>query len=138
MINSWKFKRYEQWRCYSGVFTSVPPPLNPPGGGGGTDVNSGVQKNIHVKKDLSKNIYIFVNKLNIINFNIFNMFKLIFTCEFCATLLQNYLINVSYQLFSIFFYLFSTLIVSLKIDDWFAYFILWWFILILFFSFLLK
>ena len=44
-----------------------------------------VQKNEPRNKKLSvKNFIFFVDKLNMIDFNIFKMFKLIFTCESCA------------------------------------------------------
>ena len=40
---------------------------------------------------------IFFDKLNMIDFNIFNMLKLIFTCESVAYLLQNSFVNVSFN-----------------------------------------
>ena len=44
-----------------------------------------VQKKEPRNKKLSvKNFIFFVDKLNIIDFNIFKMLKLIFTCESCA------------------------------------------------------
>ena len=44
-----------------------------------------VQKNEPRNKKLSvKNFIFFVDKLNMIDFNIFKMLKLIFTCESCA------------------------------------------------------
>ena len=46
---------------------------------------SSVQKNEPRNKKLSlKNFIFFVDKLNMIDFNIFKMLKLIFTCESCA------------------------------------------------------
>ena len=36
------------------------------------------------KKTFLKNFIFFVDKLNMIDFNIFNILKLIFTCEYCA------------------------------------------------------
>ena len=58
------------------------------------------RKNLFVK-----NFMFFVDKLNMIDFNIFNMLKLIFTCESVAYLLQNSFVNVRFQLNSIFSYL---------------------------------
>ena len=49
------------------------------------------------KKPFRNKFYIFVDKLNIIDFNIFNMLKLIFTCESVAYLLQNSFVNVSFN-----------------------------------------
>ena len=49
------------------------------------------------EKTFSKNFIFFVNKLNMIDFNIFNMLKLIFTCESVAYLLQNSFVNVSFN-----------------------------------------
>ena len=44
-----------------------------------------VKKNEPRNKKLSvKNFIFFVDKLNMIDFNIFKMLKLIFTCESCA------------------------------------------------------
>ena len=64
------------------------------------------------EKNLFVKIIFFVDKLNKINFNIFNILKLIFTCESVAYLLQNSFVNVRFQLYL--FCLSSTLIVSLK------------------------
>ena len=58
------------------------------------------KKNLFVKKFI-----FFVDKLNMINFNIFNMLKLIFTYESIAYLLQNSFVNVSFN--SILFFLIS-------------------------------
>ena len=73
-----------------------------------------VQKNEpRSKKPFRKKLIFFVDKLNIIDFNIFNILKLIFTCESVAYLLQNSFVNVRFQLNSI-FCLSYTLIVSLR------------------------
>ena len=61
-------------------------------------MNLGEEKNL-----LRKKLIFFVDKLNIIDFNIFNILKLIFTCEYVAYLLQNSFVNVRFQLNSIFF-----------------------------------
>ena len=50
------------------------------------------EKNLFVK-----NFIFFVDKLNTIDFNIFNMLKLIFTCKSVAYLLQNSFVNVSFN-----------------------------------------
>ena len=42
------------------------------------------KKSSGIKKLSVKNLIFLVDKLNIINFNIFKMLKLIFTCESCA------------------------------------------------------
>ena len=55
------------------------------------------------KKSFRKKLIFFVDKLNIIDFNIFNILKLIFTCESVAYLLQNSFVNVRFQLNSIYF-----------------------------------
>ena len=55
------------------------------------------------KKHFRKKFIFFVDKLNMIDFNIFNILKLIFTCESVAYLLQNSFVNVKFQLNSIFF-----------------------------------
>ena len=63
-----------------------------------------VQKNEPWRKNLiCKKFIFFVNKLNMIDFNIFNILKYIFTCESVAYLLQNSFVNVRFQLNSIFF-----------------------------------
>ena len=63
-----------------------------------------VKKNEPWNKNLfSKKLIFFVDKLNKINFNIFNILKLIFTCESVAYLLQNSFVNVRFQLNSIYF-----------------------------------
>ena len=55
-------------------------------------------KNEPNRKNLFVKILIFfVDKLNMIDFNIFNMLKLIFTCESVAYLLQNSFVNVSFN-----------------------------------------
>ena len=66
------------------------------------------------KKPSVKNFIFFVDKLNMIDFNIFKMLKLIFTCESCAFSMTEKLreCKVSTQLYI--FCLSSTLIVSLK------------------------
>ena len=55
------------------------------------------------KNLFSKKLIFFVDKLNIIDFNIFNILKLIFTCESVAYLLQNNFVIVRFQLNSIYF-----------------------------------
>ena len=55
------------------------------------------------KKSFRKKLIFFVDKLNIIDFNIFNILKLIFTCESVAYLLQNSFVNARFQLNSIYF-----------------------------------
>ena len=55
------------------------------------------------KKSFRKKLIFFVDKLNIIDFNIFNILKLIFTCESVAYLLQNSFVNIRFQLNSIYF-----------------------------------
>ena len=47
-----------------------------------------------------------MDKLNIMDFNIFNILKLIFTYESVAYLLQNCFVNVRFQLISIFLLVF--------------------------------
>ena len=58
------------------------------------------EKNLFVKKFI-----FFVDKLKMIDFNIFNILKLIFTCESVAYLLQNSFVNVSFNL-TLFFLVF--------------------------------
>ena len=63
------------------------------------------KKKTHLQKKLSqgeKNLFIkkliyFVDKLNIIDFNIFNILKLTFTCKPAAYLSQNNFVNVSFN-----------------------------------------
>ena len=59
--------------------------------------------NLGEKKSFRKKLIFFVDKLNIIDFNIFNILKLIFTCQSVAYLLQNSFVNVRFQLNSIYF-----------------------------------
>ena len=61
------------------------------------------KKNEHGENLFVKNFIFFVDKLNMINFNIFNMLKHTFTCESVAYLLQNNIVNVKFQLNSIIF-----------------------------------
>ena len=57
-----------------------------------------VLKNDPRRKNFFVKIFIFfVDKLNMIDFNIFNMLKLIFTCESVAYLLRNSFVNVSFN-----------------------------------------
>ena len=83
-----------------------------------------VKKASENKNLFVKNFIFFVDKLNMIDFNIFNMLKLIFTCESVAYLFQNSFVNVSFNSTLFFFFLFSTLIVSLKTGLWSVCFIL--------------
>ena len=62
-----------------------------------------MQKMSQGEKTFHKKINIFIDKLKIINFNIFNILKLIFTCESVTYLLQNSFVNVRFQLKYIFF-----------------------------------
>ena len=67
------------------------------------------------KKPFRKKLIFFVDKLNIIDFNIFKMLKLIFTCESIAYLLQNSFVNVRFQLNSIFLFVFDF---DCLFEDW--------------------
>ena len=69
------------------------------------------------KKTFRKKLVFFVDKLNIIDFNIFNILKLIFTCESVAYLLQNSFVNVriSTQLFFLLVFYFDCLFEDLPV-----------------------
>ena len=55
------------------------------------------------KKPFHKSFVSLVDKLNMIDFKIFNILKLIFTCESCGIYFQNRLMSVRFQLNWIFF-----------------------------------